>query len=289
MNDIRSATTALSKAFATRMPIPPISQTWPAVTIKDAYGIQRALAESWVRGGDPVRGHKIGLVSAAIREQMGVREPDFGHLTASMFRLATMPLFAEEFIQPRVEPEIAVILGRDLRGPGLTVADAARAVELVLPALEIVDSRIEDWNLTIRDTVADNASSGAVVLGADAVPLAGLDLTHLVCALSRNGRVVDHGVGAAVCGSPLYALTWLANMLGALGVPLEAGHIVLTGSFTRAVPVLPGDTVTVDFHGLGAVSLTMLQGRPDADGLTPDGLPHINFEMTTPPAPRRPA
>jgi 2-keto-4-pentenoate hydratase len=251
---IRSAAEALLVARRTSRPIPPLVERFPEATIVDAYRIQQEQVESWTRGGDDIRGHKIGLVSAAIRRQMGIDQPDYGHLTASMFYPEDDPLPTAPFIQPRIEAEIAFVLKRPLRGPGVTVVDAARAVEHLLPALEIVDSRIANWNLSIVDTIADNASSGAVILGGDPTRLSDVDLRHAGCVLTVNGAVVETGAGAAVLGSPLNAVAWLANAVGLMGVTLEPGHVVLSGAMTRAVPIAPGDTVSATIAGAGTVT-----------------------------------
>jgi 2-keto-4-pentenoate hydratase len=160
------------------------------------------------------------------------------------------------FCQPKAEPEIAFVLGRPLRGPGVTVAEALAAVDFVLPALEIIDSRIADWKITLPDTIADNASSGAVVLGSRPVRPDAVDLALTGCLLHRNGRIEGTGAGGAVLGSPVNALVWLANTLGPLGVTLEEGHVVLPGSVCAAIPFGPGDTVSATFDRLGSVSVT---------------------------------
>jgi 2-keto-4-pentenoate hydratase len=161
-----------------------------------------------------------------------------------------------KFLQPKAEPEIAFVLGRPLRGPGVTVASALAAVDFVLPALEIIDSRVADWKITLADTIADNASSGAVVLGARPVKPDALDLSLVGCLLHRNGRLAGTGAGGAVLGSPVNALVWLANTLGRRDVTLEAGHVILPGSVCAAIPFGPGDTVSAVFDRLGSVSIT---------------------------------
>jgi 2-keto-4-pentenoate hydratase len=171
-----------------------------------------------------------------------------------MFHLEHAPIPATSFIQPRIEPEIAFVLGRALQGPGVTVADAARAVDCVLPALEIVDSRIQDWKISIVDTIADNASSGGVILGSTPSRLSDVDLRLAGCVLYCNGQLAATGAGGAVLGSPLNALVWLANTVGPLGVALEPGHVVLPGSMTRAIPVAAGDTVVTKIAGIGSVT-----------------------------------
>jgi 2-keto-4-pentenoate hydratase len=171
-----------------------------------------------------------------------------------MFHLDGLPIVADQFISPRAEPEIAFVLKRPLAGPGVNVAKALSAVDYVLPALEIIDSRIRDWKIGLIDTVADNASSGGVVLGSRPTRVSAVDLRLSGCVLTRGGDVVGTGAGGAVLGSPVNALVWLANTLGRYGVTLEAGQVVLPGAVTAAVPVVAGDVVTAAFHGLGGVT-----------------------------------
>ena len=252
--EVDAVAQSLLQVYASRTPREPIITEWPDADLGDAYAIQQATVAAWVGGGDVVRGHKVGLASAAMQRQMGVRQPDFGHLTASMFFAEESGVPAEAFIQPRIEPEVAFVLGSDLSGPGVTVADALRAVDFVVPALEIVDSRIRDWRISIVDTVADNASSGGLVLGDRPSSVRGLDLRGLGCVLYDDGEVAATGAGGAVLGSPILAVAWLANTLGALGVTLEAGHVVLPGSMTRAIPFRAGATVHASMAGLGTVT-----------------------------------
>jgi 2-keto-4-pentenoate hydratase len=164
------------------------------------------------------------------------------------------------FIQPRVEPEVALVLGRGLTGPGVTIADALAAVDFVLPALEIIDSRIEDWRIGIVDTIADNASSGGVVLGAHPIGPAAVDLRLLGCNLFGNGELVATGASGAALGSPVVSLAWLANTIGEHGDCLEAGDIVLPGSVTAAQPVQRGDVWTAHFAELGTVTARFSTG-----------------------------
>lgn len=255
-NEQTAAAESLLAAYRTGVATDPVIQRWPDATIADAYAIQEHQVDRWIRDGDVVRGHKVGLASAAIQRQMGVDQPDFGHLTSRMFHLEHQPIPVATYVQPRIEPETAFILGRPLRG-GVTIADAVLAVDAVLPALEIVDSRIRDWKISIVDTIADNASSGGVILGSRPVPLADLDLRLVGCTLHRNGELVATGAGGAVLGSPLNSLVWLANTLGPLGVTLEPGHVVLPGSMTRAISMLPGDTVVASIAGLGSVTAVL--------------------------------
>jgi 2-keto-4-pentenoate hydratase len=248
------AARALLGAHRTGEPIDPLTERFPGLDVDDAYAIQTAQAEQWVRDGAVVKGHKVGLTSPAMQRQLSVDQPDFGHLMDTMFHLESQPIDPSAFLAPRVEPEIAFVLGKPLSGPGVTVAEAAAAVEFVMPALEIIDSRIRDWKITLVDTIADNASSGGVVLGSTALPLSQVDIRRAGGVLHRNGEIVGTGALGVVLGSPLNALVWLANTLGARGVTLRAGQVVLPGSITAAVPVTAGDVVTATFAGLGSVT-----------------------------------
>jgi 2-keto-4-pentenoate hydratase len=248
---------ALLGAYASGVPISPLQDKFGAMTIDDAYAIQLRQVDSWLADGRRILGHKVGLTSAVMQRQLGVNRPDFGHLTDTMFHAENTPIDAEAFLQPRIEPEVAFVLKRPLTGPGVTVGAAVAAVDFVLPALEIIDSRIADWKIGIVDTIADNASSGGVVLGSRAVRLADIDLRLAGCVLHRNGRLAGTGAGGAVLGSPIDALVWVANVLGERGVALEAGHIVLPGSMTASIPFGAGDVVTATVAGLGSVTARM--------------------------------
>jgi 2-keto-4-pentenoate hydratase len=235
-------------------PIPPLTQTFGEFTLDEAYQIQLRQVEQWQRDGRVIKGHKVGLTSVAMRRQIGVDQSDYGHLTDVMFHLDSEPIDTGRYLQPRIEPEVAFVLERDLAGPGITAAAAAAAVSFVLPALELIDSRITDWKISLLDTVADNASSGGLILGNSPHLLAGLDLALGGCLLAKNGRIADTGAGGAVLGHPLNALVWLANTVAERGVTLRAGDVVLPGSITASMPVAPGDAVTATFAGLGSVT-----------------------------------
>jgi 2-keto-4-pentenoate hydratase len=251
--DTGPAAQALLNAYDSRAAISPLTDTISALSVADAYLIQLAQVEQWTAAGRVVRGHKVGLTSATMQQQLGVDEPDYGHLFADMFRLESQPIDPDEFISPRVEPEIAFVLRRDLCGPNVTVAEALRAVDYVLPALEIIDSRIADWRITLADTVADNASSAAVVLGSTPVAIDGLDLRLTGCVLEFGAQHALTGAGAAVLGSPVNALVWLANTVGRFGIVLEEGSVILPGSLTASVPVVAGTPVSASFAGIGSV------------------------------------
>jgi 2-keto-4-pentenoate hydratase len=250
----RQAAELLLGAYGKQDPTAPIIETFPDATIEDAYEIQRFTVEEWQRRGLMVKGHKVGLASAAMQRQMGVRQPDYGHLMTDMFYLEHLRIPADAFIQPRIEPEVAFVLAKPLKGPGVTVADVVGAVDYVLPSLEIVDSRIRDWKISIVDTISDNASSGGVILGSRSAKLEDVDLRLMGCTLHVNGELVETGGGGAVLGSPLNSVAWLANTVGPLGVTLEPGHVILPGSMTRAIAVRPGDTVVATMSGLGTVT-----------------------------------
>ncbi|MBK0418886.1 fumarylacetoacetate hydrolase family protein [Leucobacter sp. CSA1] len=256
MNDERFARfgDALLEAYETQQPTSPLTASEPDLTPQDAYGIQLHQVRAWKAAGRRVRGYKVGLTSKAMQRQLGVDQPDFGHLFDDMVLDGSAPIPTERFISPRVEPEISFVLGRELAGPGLTLPDVLEAVDYAVASIEIIDSRIADWRIGLADTIADNASSGALMLGSTPLAIDARDLGLIGCVLTRNGEVVGTGAGAAVLGHPLNGVLWLANTLGALGQPLEAGSIVMAGAVCAAVPAAPGDVVTASFAGLGSVS-----------------------------------
>jgi 2-oxo-3-hexenedioate decarboxylase/2-keto-4-pentenoate hydratase len=254
--DRRRAAERLRAAERTRIPIAPLSTGLRGLEPADAYAIQLANVRARLEAGAVVRGHKVGLTSKAMQEMLGVTEPDYGHLLDDMLFSdgATVPV--ARFLQPRVEIEIAFRLARPLEGPGITAADALAATDAVAPAIEIIDSRIADWKIALTDTIADNGSSGAVVVG-PWVPLADVPpLPDVAAELVLNGAVVASGRGGDVLGDPARAVAWLANTLAAFAVPLPAGHIVMPGSCTRAIPVRAGDRTEARFAGLGSVAVT---------------------------------
>jgi 2-keto-4-pentenoate hydratase len=258
------AARSLYDAYVSAKPIAPLTATYEGMTLEDAYAIQLQQIEWFLGEGRAVKGHKVGLTSAAMQRLLGVDQPDYGHLLDDFFYLEHEPIPMGRFLQPRIEPEVAFVLRRPLSGPGVTAHEALAAVDFMLPALEIVDSRVEDWKIGLFDTIADNASSGALVLGSTPTSIADVDLRLIGAVLTRNGHVVGTGAGGAVLGSPLRALVWLANTVGARGVTLEAGQVVLPGALCAMVPVAPGDTVTATFAGLGSVTAKF------ANDLAPD-------------------
>ncbi len=235
-------------------PIAPLTGTYEGMTLDDAYAVQQFQIATLRQRGRTIKGHKVGLTSGAMQRMLNVSEPDYGHLLDDFFYLEHMPIPSERFLQPRAEPEVAFVLKKPLTGPGVTVPDAISAIDYVVPSLEIVDSRIENWKIGLYDTIADNASSAAVVLGSTPTPLDGVDLRLMGAVMHKNGQVVGTGAGGAVLGSPLNSLVWLANTVGARGVTLEAGHVILPGAVCAMTPVVAGDTVTATFAGLGSVT-----------------------------------
>lgn len=255
----------LLDAYSSGKPLDPLTATYDGLTLEDAYAIQLLQIGELRAAGRTVKGHKVGLTSAAMQRLLGVGEPDYGHLLDDFFHLEHAPIPVERFLQPRIEPEIAFVLKRPLRGPGVTVPEAIAAVDFVLPALEIVDSRIRDWRIGLLDTIADNASSGAVVLGSTPTDLRQVDLRLAGGVLTRNGVVVGTGAGGAILGSPITSLVWLANTVGARGVTLQAGHVILPGAVCAMVPVGAGDTVTATFAGLGSVTARFATRQEDPE------------------------
>lgn len=249
------AADALIKAADDRAPIGPIIGTHPNLELADAYAIQRRQLSRCLEAGGRLVGHKVGLTSRAMQTALGVDQPDFGYLVDDMAVLEGSRLSRSTLCQPRVEPEVAFILERPLRGPRATVLDALNAIAWVVPTLEVIDSRIEDWRISILDTIADNASSARFVVGASLVALADVDVRLLGVSLRRNGEVVETGCSGAVLGNPLNAVVWLANALAAWDAGLEAGQLVMPGSCTSAVAAHAGDTFRADFDLLGHVSV----------------------------------
>lgn len=245
----------LHRATLERRTVPPLTETHPSLTLDDAYAIQRLLEARVLAAGEVVVGRKIGVTSRAVQEMLGVHQPDFGFLTRRMvYRSDSSVRFASaSLIQPRAEGEVAFRLGRDLMGPGVTAADVLEATEAVVAAIEVVDSRIDEWRIRIEDTVADNASCGVLVLGEAWRPPGDLDLAAVEMDLYRNGAHEGHGVGSAVQGHPANAVAWLANTLGERGVALKKGDLVLSGALSKLVPITVGDSIELVMTTLGSV------------------------------------
>ncbi len=257
---VEQAADALRTAHFEKVPIAPLSQTFAGLDVADAYriqtvGISRRMSAGGALGGGQAAklGHKVGLTSFAVQKQLGVSQPDFGVLLDDMVVPAGGTASLRYLAQPRAEGEIAFVLRRNLAGPGVTVADVLTATEVLLPAIEIIDSRIADWKITYEDTIADNASSGLFVLGADGVAPGkrGLELAGM--AFRLNGEVVSTGAGVACMGHPANAVAWLANTLYARGERLTAGSVILSGALGPVAAVEVGDRVDVSISGIGNV------------------------------------
>ncbi len=246
----------LAEAEENASPVAPLAERWPGLDVEDAYAIQGLNIEDRVARGATIRGHKVGLSSRAMQEMMGVDECDYGHLMDDMFVFEGDTIEMAGLCHPRVEVEVAFVLGRGLPGRSCHVGDVLSATEFVLPALEIIDSRIRDWKIGLTDTIADNASSCRVVLGGNPTRLTDLpDLRRVEARLEIDGREVGQGCADAVLGNPASAVAWLARKLDAFDVRLEAGHVILPGSCTRAFDVRPGSLARADFDGLGPVEV----------------------------------
>lgn len=251
----REVAAALEAAERDRAPIPPLRETWPDIDVVDAYEVQLLNIDRRLAGGAAVRGHKVGLSSEAMQQMMGVGEPDYGHLLSDMEVFEDRPVDAGRYCYPRVEVEVAFVLGATLPRAGCTEEDVLASTQYVAPAIELIDSRIRDWDIQIADTIADNASSAGFVLGRERVKPGELDLRGIEARLARNGEEVARGRSDAVLGNPVTAVAWLADKVGTFGVALEAGHVILPGSVHRAIDVHPGDDFVATFEGLGTVHL----------------------------------
>ncbi|MEO3723127.1 fumarylacetoacetate hydrolase family protein [Pseudomonas syringae] len=238
--------------------VAPLTERWPSISIEDAYHVSLYCIERRVAAGDRIVGKKIGVTSAAVQRMLNVHQPDFGFITQQMSfgNDANISLSANRLIQPRAEGEIAFRLKHDLIGPGVTEADVLAATEYVTPCFEIVDSRIRDWRIRIQDTVADNASCGVFVLGDVQADPRALDLPNLHMRVFKNDEPLSEGLGSAVQGNPLTAVAWLANTLGAFGIPFKAGELILSGSLVPLEPARAGDRFSLTIDGLGTARVS---------------------------------
>ncbi|MBF8803507.1 2-keto-4-pentenoate hydratase [Pseudomonas asiatica] len=246
----------LSSAEASRKPVRPLSELDGLLTEEEAYAIQLANTSRRLAQGGRIVGRKIGLTSLAVQKQLGVAQPDFGTLFADMAEGDDSPIDLASLIAPKVEVEIALVLNRDLPHLSNTYADLTRAVDYAVAAIEVVDSRIEDWRIKYIDTVADNASSARFVLGSQPVSLANVDLRNCRMTLSQSSEMVGEGVGKACMGNPLNAAIWLADRMAREGTPLRAGDIVLTGALGPMVAVREPGSFKAQVEGLGSVRAT---------------------------------
>jgi 2-keto-4-pentenoate hydratase len=249
------AAESLYEAERSQQAIRPLTETYPGLTVDDAYAIQLAWIDRKLREGARVVGHKIGLTAVAMQQLLGVDQPDFGHILDTMMVADGATVSREDLIYPRVEAEITFVLKQDLRGPGVTVANVLSATEYVMPSLEIVDSRVADWKIKLEDTISDNASSCRMVIGGRYIPVHGLDLRLVGMVMEKNGEVMNTAAGAAVLGNPAQAVAWLANKLSEFDVTLKAGEVILPGALSAAITVEAGDSIRATFDHLGSVSV----------------------------------
>jgi 2-keto-4-pentenoate hydratase len=260
LGNFEQAAAALRAAY-TGGAIAPLRNVLEPTNAAGAYEVQAINTRHWVEAGRRIVGRKIGLTAKAVQAQLGVEQPDFGVLFADMEIPDGGTLPSCKALQPKVEAEIVLILGRDINDAGATPETVAAAVDHAVAAIEVVDSRIADWKITFADTVADNGSSAFFVLGKERKPLAGLDLYTCGMVLEINGTVASLGAGAACLGHPLNAAAWLARTLASVGEPLRAGEILLTGALGPMVALRPGDAIVAKIGGLGAASFRYEQSR----------------------------
>ncbi|ABQ70653.1 2-oxo-hepta-3-ene-1,7-dioic acid hydratase [Rhizorhabdus wittichii RW1] len=258
---IEACAEQLDAAERGRSQIGQFSLAYPEMTIEDGYAIQRAWVRRKLAAGRTLIGHKIGLTSRAMQRSSNITEPDYGALLDDMLFEDGGDIPADRFIEPRVEVELAFILGKRLEGPGCTIFDVLDATDYVVPAIEIIDARIERIDPAtgvtrkVFDTISDNAANAGLVLGSRPARPDAVDLRWIAALIHRNGVIEDSGVAAAVLGHPAKGPAWLANKLAPHGEALEAGEIILGGSFTAPVFARPGDGFHVDFGGMGSISV----------------------------------
>lgn len=256
----QQAAVQLRQAAETGTPCQPVRSVLTEQTLESAYRVQDMNTRYWQQQGRRLVGRKIGLTSKVVQTQLGVDQPDFGALFADMAIAEGEEISASRLLQPKIEAEVALVLEKDLAMEQPTVADIIRATAFALPALEIVDSRIANWDINILDTIADNASSGLYVLGSQPVSLSQLDLKTCSMALWKRGEPVSTGAGIACLGNPLSAALWLARTMSRFGQPLREGDTILTGALGPMVPAQPGDVFECNISGLGNVSAYFAEG-----------------------------
>jgi 2-keto-4-pentenoate hydratase len=252
---VSSAVARLARAQETREPCAPVRDLIGTDDLDAAYAVQQGLIQGRIAAGGTVVGRKIGATSEAVQQQLGVDQPDFGYLFDDMDVSDHHPISMRTLVQPRVEAEVAFVLARDIDEPEITLEGVRDAVQVALPALEIVDSRIADWNIGFTDTVADNASSGLYVVGHDGRTLDEIEPRDVTMSLTINGEERSSGTGAACLGDPLEALRWLAVQAQRYGDPLRAGQVILSGALGPFVPFAPGDKVEASISGFDTLSV----------------------------------
>ena len=262
LTDAAGKARALYEARQSRQQIEPFTDADPDLGMADGYAVQQELVKLLLADGDRIVGYKVGLTSKPMQKMIGVDTPDYGPVLGSTVYADGDAVPVSAFIQPKIEAEIAFVLGSTLAGPGVSVLDARRAIAGMTAAVEIVDSRFADWRIRLADTVADLASNGAVAISSRVVPLEGVEtlIPRLIgMVLTRQGDLVDTGAGAAALGDPVRVVAWLANTLGSMGAKLEAGHLVMTGALHAAVPMRAGDVFRAEFDRLGPLTVRVVE------------------------------
>ncbi|MDR3453719.1 MAG: 2-oxo-hepta-3-ene-1,7-dioic acid hydratase [Rhodoferax sp.] len=250
----------LHQSEKSRVQVEHFSKRFPDMTIEDGYAVSREWVRMKIAEGRVARGHKIGLTSRAMQLSSQITEPDYGTLLDDMFFPEGSDIPFTRFIAPRIEVELAFVLGKPLKGPGVTIFDVLAATDYVVPAIEIIDARIEQFDRHTKaprkvfDTISDNAANAGIITGGRRVKPDALDLRWASALLYKNGVIEESGVAAAVLNHPANGVAWLANKLGAWDEHLAAGEVVLGGSFTRPTPALPGDTFHADYGSLGSIA-----------------------------------
>lgn len=260
LDDITSAAERLEAAYASGIPCAPVRDLIGGNDVTAAYAVQRDLTARRIVGGARIVGRKIGLTSEAVQQQLGVDQPDFGVLFDDMEYVDGDTIPVDAVLQPRVEAEIAFVLGSGLEDGALDATQVRGAIDYGVAALEICGSRIDQWDISFGDTVADNASAGAFVIGHQRRRLEEFDPVGVSMRMTIDGEQVSADSGAACLGDPIDAVVWLARMTRELGDPLRAGQIILSGALGPMRSVAAGDTVTADLTGLGAVTATFSKG-----------------------------
>jgi 2-oxo-hept-3-ene-1,7-dioate hydratase len=252
--DRQKAADQLVEAERTRTPVQQLSTTWPDISIEDAYAIQNEVAARRMKAGAKLIGHKIGLTSKAMQRSSMIEEPDYGHLFDDMMIADGAKVKHADYCVPRVELELAFVLAKPLKGPGVGLLDVLRATEYVVPSIEIIDARVQNPR-KIFDTVSDNGAAAGIVIGGRPVGPMDVDLRWVGGIMYRNSEIEETGIAAGVLGHPALGIAWLANKLAPFDVTLEPGHIMLSGSFIRPVWADKGDTLHADFGELGDVAI----------------------------------
>ncbi|WP_226037531.1 2-keto-4-pentenoate hydratase [Aquibacillus saliphilus] len=251
--DIQKNASKLIEAENNGIAIAPFTSSAGTITVDEAYQIQLEIVRHKMEHGAKIIGKKIGLTSKAMQEMLNVNQPDYGHLFDNMIYKNGTTISTDSFIEPRIEFEIAFVLKKDIKGPGVTIEDVKEATDYVVPAFEIIDSRIKDWKIKFEDTVADNGSSAGVILGDEFTDISEVDLAKVEMTVYRNEEYLDSATGEAVMGNPLEAVAWLANAVGDYDITLHAGEVILAGALSKAIPIENGDTFKADFS-IGTVS-----------------------------------